>query len=472
MPTSHAIMASVSKEEVIQADALPLPPPLEEDVHPDLSMKENNAQHNPVQQQQQQPHTISKNKSIDSIDYADLNFDIPPELGPAKDPTDIQNRQIISASTPTSQLELALTAELHRQIQHNQVLATECTKIRLFIAKRKQTYKRKRKDDGAPRKKLSGYNLFVRERFAELAKQNEEALLSADSGMALKRVAPASNIASSGHAWSQLTALEKDRYNQMAKPDEDRYQKESATYQPPDRQSNRKRNKTGYNIFFSQHVIKLKSDSGEGIPAERGSVARVVGGAWKKMTMEEKDEFEQLADKENEMDPIELHQAPEIMPATHHPQMPPPMMPEHPHHPQHHEHMHPPPPPPPMGDVVQHPPPGLDPMDPNNAAAMHPPHMGGIPPGMPPPMYPPDGYGYPGGPPPVIHHPPGYDPTYPYGALPLPYDPYAYPPHYPPGVMPPGMPPHGAEGMPYGVPPPHYQGHPPPPPPYVMDASI
>lgn len=256
----------------------------------------------------------------------------------------------------------------------------------------------------------------------------------------------------------------------MAKPDGDRFQKESATYQAPDRQNNRKRNKTGYNIFFSQHVLKLKSDQGDGVPTERGSVARVVGDAWKKMTAEEKDEFELKADKQNEMDPIEQHhQMPEMVIQA---PMPQPMMMEHQ---QHHEHMVHHPPPPPMGDMndgALGPPPPVDPMDPN---LMHPPpHMGG--PGMPPPMYPPDGYpggGYPGGPP-VIHHPPGYDPTGYYGGLPPPFDPYAYPPpQYPPqGIpgMPPGMPPPpGAEGMPYGLPPPNYQGHPPPP--YVLDGS-
>eukprot|EP00571_Detonula_confervacea_P012702 CAMPEP_0172298606 /NCGR_PEP_ID=MMETSP1058-20130122/1183_1 /TAXON_ID=83371 /ORGANISM="Detonula confervacea, Strain CCMP 353" /LENGTH=430 /DNA_ID=CAMNT_0013007887 /DNA_START=358 /DNA_END=1650 /DNA_ORIENTATION=- len=426
-----------AKEEAIQAD--PLPPPLQEDGHKN---KENN--------NAKQPHNLYKNESLESVDYNDLNFDIP--LGPSNDPNDIRNRDIIANSTPSSQLELALKAELDRQLLHNEVLAGECTKLRGFIAKRKQTYKRKRKDESAPRKKLSGYNLFVRERFAKLAKQNEDALKSADSGAELKRVPPASNIASSGHAWSQLTAEEKSRYNEMAKPDGDRYQKESATYQAPDRQSNRKRAKTGYNIFFSQHVLMLKSDQGEGVPSERGSVARVVGDAWKKMTAEEKDEFEQQADRQNEIDPVEQRQPLEM---TAQAPLPPQIMPEHQQHEQHMQH---PPPPPPMGDMndgALGPP--VDPMDPN---AMHPPHMGG--PGMPPPMYPPDGYGgggYPGGPPPpIIHHPPGYDPGY-YGAPPPPYDPYAYPPPYPPQ----GMPPLGAEGMPYGPPPPNYQGHPPPP---------
>jgi hypothetical protein len=53
-----------------------------------------------------------------------------------------------------------------------------------------------------------------------------------------------------------------------------------AQYQPPDKQANRKRNKTGYNMFFSAHVLRLKQ-SDHGVPSERGSVARLVGSAWK-----------------------------------------------------------------------------------------------------------------------------------------------------------------------------------------------
>ncbi|KAL7539005.1 hypothetical protein ACHAXR_010711 [Thalassiosira sp. AJA248-18] len=365
---------------------------------------------------------ITKNESIEE-DIAELNFDITSEV--PNDPVSVRNSEIIANSTPATDLEIALKAELGRQIEHNEKLAGEVTKLRGFIAKRKQTYKRKRKDESAPRKKLSGYNLFVRERFARLAKQNEEALKSLDNGAELRRVPPASGIASSGHAWSQLSAEEKARYNEMAKPDEDRFEKETANYQAPER-LNRKRNKTGYNVFFSHHVLKLKREEGS-VPAERGSVARIVGDAWKKMSAEEKDDYERQADKANaETDPVEIQlQPPQPMNPTGPPpeQMPPPMM-EHP-----------------MNDGGP-PPHGPDPNMP--------------PPGMPPP-YPPD-YGMHGPPPPVIHHPPGYDGYY--GAPPPPFDPYAYPPPpYPPYGP---QPPPGEAMPPYGPPPPNY-----PMPPYA-----
>ena len=76
-----------------------------------------------------------------------------------------------------------------------------------------------------------------------------------------------------------------------------------AAYQPPDKTANRKRNKTGYNMFFSAHVVRLKQ-SETGVPSERGSVARIVGNAWKQLTAEEKQFYEREADKHNGTHPV------------------------------------------------------------------------------------------------------------------------------------------------------------------------
>lgn len=76
-----------------------------------------------------------------------------------------------------------------------------------------------------------------------------------------------------------------------------------AAYQPPDKQANRKRNKTGYNMFFSAHVLRLKQSEG-GVPSERGSVARLVGNAWKQLSSDEKQYYEREADKHNGTHPI------------------------------------------------------------------------------------------------------------------------------------------------------------------------
>lgn len=74
-------------------------------------------------------------------------------------------------------------------------------------------------------------------------------------------------------------------------------------YQAPDKQTNRKRNKTGYNMFFSAHVLRLKQ-SESGVPSERGSVARLVGTAWKVLAAEDKAYYEREADKHNGMHPV------------------------------------------------------------------------------------------------------------------------------------------------------------------------
>jgi len=394
-----------------------------------------------------------ESESLDDVDYADMHdFDPTQHFDPLKplpsdDPDHLHNHEVITNATPSTELEIALKAELDRQIRHNEVLVGECTKLRVFISKRKQTYKRKRKDEGAPRKKLSGYNLFVRERFAEIARANEDALRSADSGAELKRIPPASNIASSGHAWSQLSAEEKARYNEMAKPDEDRYEKESADYVVPEK-VNRKRNKTGYNLFFSKHVQDLRQNHNAGIPAERGSTARIVADAWKEMSAEEKDEFEQQAVEHNsnmiaaEQQPLPLHH-PQSMNATA--LSPPGALPPEAVVPLPLPgHMYPPPP---MADQPL-------PVD-DGGLLPPPPNVAGDPGG--PPDWPPTDYGMHGPPPPpIIHQPPGYDP---YGYPP--YDPYGYVPNYqgqPPPPYPPGMPPPPG----YGPPPGNYQGPPPP----------
>jgi hypothetical protein len=74
-------------------------------------------------------------------------------------PTDsvgIAQTELIAKSTPTTDLEIALAAALKRKETHVQRLTTEILKLKQFISKRKQTYKRKRKDDGAPVRALSG----------------------------------------------------------------------------------------------------------------------------------------------------------------------------------------------------------------------------------------------------------------------------------------------------------------------------
>ena len=125
----------------------------------------------------------------------------------SKDKNDILNK-----GTPTTPLEIAYHGSLQRKELQIQRLTREITKLKAFISKRKQTYKRKRKDEGAPTRALSAYNIFVQDRFSKLAKDNEEALKSSDADAILKRVPPASLVASTGNEWKELSKEEKKIY--------------------------------------------------------------------------------------------------------------------------------------------------------------------------------------------------------------------------------------------------------------------
>ena len=117
-----------------------------------------------------------------------------------------------------------------------------------------------------------------------------------------------------------------------------------AEYQPPNKETGRKRLKTGYNIFFTQHVLRMKQSDG-GVPSERGSVARIVGNAWKALSSDDRMFYEREADKHNGMNPVpapqdEDDEEEEIKPPAH------PMEPPYPY----------PPPPPPVhpGEMHMH----------------------------------------------------------------------------------------------------------------------
>lgn len=130
------------------------------------------------------------------------------------DPVIIAQNELIDKSTPTSELEIALYAALARKEFHVSRLAREIQKLQKFITKRKQTYKRKRKEDNAPTRPLSAYNIYIQDRFALLAKENEKALKSDDVDAQMKRVPPANLVAATGNIWKELPLEEKQKYEE------------------------------------------------------------------------------------------------------------------------------------------------------------------------------------------------------------------------------------------------------------------
>ena len=212
-----------------------------------------------------------------------------------------ESAELLKTIEPVSETEKRLYDALEKQISLSDRLFGELKKLQQFCKKRKQKYKRKRKENGAPLRALSAYNIFMKEKFTEVAKQNKEALRSEDKSAKLQRVQSASLVTTAANAWKHLPAAEKSVYIERAKADKERYQAEMANYTPPENKGPRKqRKKTGYNLFFTCHVAELKNARQE-IPTERGSIARTVGNAWKKLTTEERDFYEQNAINQNKL---------------------------------------------------------------------------------------------------------------------------------------------------------------------------
>lgn len=151
----------------------------------------------------------STSENLEDVVGEDLGEDLPDSDDVAK------NKKVIKNGSPESELEIAQAAVLDRQYAQIERLTVEVRKLKAFISKRKQTYKRKRKDEGAPTRALSAYNIFVQDRFSKLAKDNEAALQSDDTNVQLRRVPPASLVASTGNEWKELPAEDKTRYEQL-----------------------------------------------------------------------------------------------------------------------------------------------------------------------------------------------------------------------------------------------------------------
>jgi len=148
-------------------------------------------------------------------------YDIPQTPLDDLDDTDAESKakaanydNIILQSIPKSELEIAQADKLRRQDSQIKRIRAEVKKLTNFISKRKQTYKRKRKDGEAPTRALSAYNIFVRERFSKLAEENDNALKSSDENAQLKRIPPADLVASTGNKWKDLSASERRIYEE------------------------------------------------------------------------------------------------------------------------------------------------------------------------------------------------------------------------------------------------------------------
>lgn len=270
----------------------------------DMSSDDNSNNQDDVKQNLNREDDIG---SDDNSHNQDEDVDLLAHLGNVgdEDPQRESSKSLLAFledAVPETDLEKKLHKALRQQFAISDKLRKEVTKLQLFMTKRKQVYRRKRKDESAPTRPLSAYNIFVREHFNKLAKENEKALSSSNVDDQMKRIAPSTLVSEAGNSWRDLCPKKKKVYIERAKADKLRYKQEMNTYKPTSTKVNpRKRNRTGYNVFFTYHVSLLKNEQ-RGVPSERGSVARVVGHAWQRLTPAQKDFYEQEAIRLNKTD--------------------------------------------------------------------------------------------------------------------------------------------------------------------------
>lgn len=227
----------------------------------------------------------------------ELRFDTKVESQP-QDPEIKARLDLIANNEAKTELEIALKTELDIRNKQVETLRSELIYMKNFVSRRRQKYKRKRPNDKAPRRAMSAYNLFVQDRFRKIAKENKEVLMDASNCKDMERVEATSLVTKTGNEWSNLSLEQRQAYEERAKVDRERYEKEMDIYNPG-RKNVRKRAKTAYNMFFTAHMNALKSKD-KNFTSERGEAARIVGNAWKKLDAKDKQMYEESATLANE----------------------------------------------------------------------------------------------------------------------------------------------------------------------------
>lgn len=194
-----------------QTDLMPSDKTVDEGEKDGARLEHSQLDNIPVLSGKENIHDINQQDSLSDEEYeSEVDLKEKVEL----DPVIIAQNELIETATPSTALEVALDAALKRKEIHIQRLTAEILKLKAFVSKRKQTYKRKRKDEGAPTRALSAYNIFIQDRFARLAKENEKALKSEDIDAQLKRVPPANLVAATGNEWKDLSPEVKALYEE------------------------------------------------------------------------------------------------------------------------------------------------------------------------------------------------------------------------------------------------------------------
>lgn len=141
--------------------------------------------------------------------------------------------------------------------------------------------KKSKKDKNAPKKPLTSYMLFMSTMRSKIKEQNPD-MNFADLSRAVAK------------DFKALTPDGKQKYEDMAKADKERYANEMKNYTPPsDEEVDEKRKKdpnapkrglTAYNFFCREMREKVKEENPD---ASFGDLSRIVGGKYKSLSEEE-----------------------------------------------------------------------------------------------------------------------------------------------------------------------------------------
>ncbi|KAM9320963.1 high mobility group protein B1 [Gastrophryne carolinensis] len=146
-------------------------------------------------------------------------------------------------------------------------------------------------DPKKPRGKMSSYAYFVQTCREEHKKKHPEASVN---------FAEFSKKCS--ERWKTMSAKEKSKFEDMAKVDKARYEREMKTYVPPKGESKKKfkdpnapkRPPSAFFLFSSEFRPKIKA---EHPGASIGDVAKKLGEMWNNTSQEDKVPYEKKADK-------------------------------------------------------------------------------------------------------------------------------------------------------------------------------
>ncbi|KAG9347028.1 hypothetical protein JZ751_005955 [Albula glossodonta] len=147
------------------------------------------------------------------------------------------------------------------------------------------------KDDNKPKGKTSSYAFFVQ------TCREEHKMKSPGTSVNFSEFSKKCS-----ERWKNLTAKEKTQFEDMAKADKARYDREMKNYIPPKGSKKRrmkdpnapKRPPSAFFLFCSEHRSALKSEN-PGITI--GEIAKKLGEMWSKQTPKDKAPFEQKAAK-------------------------------------------------------------------------------------------------------------------------------------------------------------------------------